>query len=359
MRAVVMLVVAGTSLIVVRAACASASTAAPVRQASAVAPVAPATVSLASAAAPITVPTPTPAAGAVAPTETTRKDRLATARRQTLMARAGFSPGVIDGKAGRKTKIAIEHFQESRGLTVSGTLDEPTLAALSSADKLAAGEVWTRLYTITEADSALITGPIPTDWNERAALDLSGYEHMRELLSERGWCSPDLVEILNPGVAVNDLGAGDVVTLPDVTAPALPRLGRVEIDLEEKIVLGFDNEGKIVSLMHCSIARAMEKRPVGELRVKVVATDPEYTFDPKDWPEVQGIERKLRIAPGPRNPVGTAWIGLDKPGYGIHGTVRPQDIGKTGSHGCFRMANWDAVRLAKAIKIGTVVDVRE
>ncbi len=291
--------------------------------------------------------------------ETTRSERLTSARRQTLLARTGFSPGVIDGKAGRKTKLAVERYQEARGLSVTGTLDEATLAAIASSDKLASGESWTRAYTITDADMALITGPIPTDWNERAALDVSGYEHLRELLSERGWCSPELVDMLNPGVTVNDLGAGDTVTLPDVSGPALPRLSRVEIDLEEKIVLGFDGEGRNVSLMHCSIAKAMEKRPVGELRVKVLATDPEYTFDPKDWPEVQGIDRKLRIAPGPRNPVGAAWIGLDKPGYGIHGTVRPQDIGKTGSHGCFRMANWDAVRLAKAVKVGTVVDVRE
>jgi lipoprotein-anchoring transpeptidase ErfK/SrfK len=98
---------------------------------------------------------------------------------------------------------------------------------------------------------------------------------------------------------------------------------------------------------------------VGDLSVKVVVTDPDYTFNPASWPEVTNVTRKLRIAPGPRNPVGVAWIGLDKPGYGLHGTVRPQDIGKTGSHGCFRLANWDAARLARAVSIGTPVVVRE
>ncbi len=293
------------------------------------------------------------------PAETTRADRLASARRQTLLARAGFSPGLIDGKAGRKTKLAIERYQEAKSLPITGVIDDATLASLRASDKLVAGETWTRTYTITESDSSLITGAIPADWNERAELPLSGYEHMHELLAERGWCSLELVEILNPGVALSELSTGDSVVLPDVSGAAQPRLSRVEIDLAEKIVLGFDSNGSLVSLMHCSIARAMEKRPVGELNVKVVATDPDYTFDPKDWPEVNNVDRRLRIAPGPRNPVGSAWVGLDKPGYGIHGTVRPQDIGKTGSHGCFRLANWDAVRLAKGVKVGTVVDVRE
>jgi lipoprotein-anchoring transpeptidase ErfK/SrfK len=312
---------------------------------------------------PLPEPAPHPAAKpSPAESEVTRAARL-----QTVLARSGFSPGLIDGKPGRKTKIAIEHFQAARGLTVSGTADEPTMEALKAASGLetAAGGVWTRKYKVTAADLALLTGPVPTDWNERALLERSGYADLQELLAERGWCSADFVASLNPGVEFAGLAAGDEVTLPDVPdawnpkAKALPKLARLEVNLAEKLVQGFDESGTQVLLLHCSIAKAQEKRPVGELKVKVVATDPEYTFDPKDWPEVDNVTTRLRIAPGPRNPVGSAWIGLDKPGYGMHGTVRPQDIGKTGSHGCFRLANWDALRLARAVKIGMVVEVKE
>src|SRR4029077_13627782 len=97
-----------------------------------------------------------------------------------------------------------------------------------------------------------------------------------------------------------------------------------------------------------SIARMVEKRPVGELRVKVIVPDPNYTFDPEVFPEsAEGRElgRKLVIPPGPNNPVGRAWIGLDLPGYGIHGTPGPENVGRTESHGCFRLANWDAITL--------------
>ena len=281
------------------------------------------------------------------------------ARTQTLLARSNFSPGLIDGKPGRKTKIAIEHLQRARSLEVTGTLDDATLASLASTDPRAASDAWTRTYRITDADLDLVTGPIPEDWNERALLTKSGYADLRELLAEVGWCSPDFVQSLNPGIVINDLTAGDEVILPDTATPALPKLGRIQINLTEKLVLGFNDDDAQILLTHCSIAKLAEKRPVGELHVKVVAAHPEYTFDPKDWPEIDNVFTKLRIAPGPRNPVGAAWVGLDKPGYGLHGTVRPQDIGKTGSHGCFRLANWDATRIAKAVRIGTIVEIKE
>jgi peptidoglycan hydrolase-like protein with peptidoglycan-binding domain len=323
------------------------------------------------APAPIVTPKPAPPPPTPAPAPTSKKnlpaapvgslpaDLARAARTQTLLARSGFSPGLIDGRPGRKTKIAIEHLQHARSLDVTGTLDDATLASLAATDSLAAGDGWTRTYRITEADLALVTGPIPEDWNERALLQRSGYADLRELLAEVGWCSVEMVQSLNPGLHLNDLVAGDEVTLPDTTAPPLPKLARMEVNLTEKIVLGFNADDAEVFLTHCSIARLAEKRPVGELHVKVVATNPEYTFDPKDWPEIENVSTRLRIAPGPRNPVGAAWVGLDKPGYGMHGTVRPQDIGKTGSHGCFRLANWDATRIAKAVRIGMPVEIKE
>jgi hypothetical protein len=291
--------------------------------------------------------------------------RLSGACLQTALARCGFSPGLVDGKPGRKTKIAIEHFQKSRDMAATGELDDATSEALLIASKFATQEgsvTWKRTYRITRADADLITGPIPEDWNERATLEVSGYADMRELLSERGWCSLDMVTQLNPNVALDDLRPGDTVTLPDVpdaTAASLtPKVDHLEVRLEDKLIIGYSSKGKPIFLTHCSIAKLMEKRPSGTLHVQSIATAPDYTFDPAVWPEVTNVDKKLRIAPGPRNPVGAAWIGLDRPGYGIHGTVRPQDIGKTGSHGCFRLLNWEAARLARAVKVGTEVQVK-
>lgn len=306
---------------------------------------------------------PSPAATASKPTTAPEQsDRFRSARIQTLLARANFSPGLIDGKPGRKTKIAIEHFQQARSLDVTGEFDDATRAALAEIDPRSTSpsrESWTRTHKITDADLAQITGPIPEDWNERAQLSLSGYIDMPDLLAERGWCSLELLQLLNPSKTLDTLTAGDEVVMPDPSPKPLPKLGKMEIDLGEKLVLGFDDSGVQVFMTHCSIARDVEKRPVGELKVAVVASEPDYTFNPASWPEVTNVESKLRIAPGPRNPVGVAWIGLDRPGYGVHGTVRPQDIGKTGSHGCFRLANWDAARLARAVRVGMPVVIAE
>jgi lipoprotein-anchoring transpeptidase ErfK/SrfK len=55
--------------------------------------------------------------------------------------------------------------------------------------------------------------------------------------------------------------------------------------------------------------------------------------------------------------VGVAWISLDRPGYGIHGTPQPEKVGRTESHGCFRLANWNAEYLLKIVWAGMPVYV--
>lgn len=273
--------------------------------------------------------------------------RMLAARTQTLLARANFSPGLIDGKPGRKTKLALDFFQTAKG---------PDDAKYLSAETASA---WTRTVLITNTDLELITGPIPEDWNERALLSASGYADLTELLCERGWCTAELLQLLNPSIEINSLSAGAEVTIPDVPTRPLPHIARLEINLKEQIVLGFNADNQHIFLTHCSIARQPEKRPLGIYHIQTIVTDPDYTFDPRDWPEITNVTSKLRIAPGPRTPVGAAWLGLDLPSYGLHGTVRPQDIGKTGSHGCFRLYNWDATRLAHAMHIGDVVEIYE
>jgi lipoprotein-anchoring transpeptidase ErfK/SrfK len=118
-------------------------------------------------------------------------------------------------------------------------------------------------------------------------------------------------------------------------------------------------------MMAHNVAKATVRRPSGR-RVNVpglpsahsvtgITENPAYRFDPSMWPEVKGGKSALIIPPGPRNPVGLCWIALSLSGYGIHGSPAPEMIGKTGSHGCFRLTNWDAVRLGRMIKPGTPV----
>jgi lipoprotein-anchoring transpeptidase ErfK/SrfK len=268
---------------------------------------------------------------------------------QAALDRAGFSPGLIDGKSGPKTALALKTFQTAHGLPPSTKLDRATLAALRVAD---APPLIT--YTITAADLRAV-GPVPQDWNAKAKLDRLRYESLTALLAERGHCTRALVARLNRGRRLDGLRPGARVKLPHVAARPLPHATAVEVDLTAKVVRGLDKHGRTIALFPCSIARFAEKRPRGKARVTSVAWDPAYTFRPEMWPEVRNVRQPLRIPPGPRNPVGLCWIDLSLPGYGMHGTPNPEQIGKTGSHGCIRLTNWDARRLGHMVRVGTPV----
>ena len=269
---------------------------------------------------------------------------------QAALDRAGFSPGVIDGKLSKKTAIALENFQRFSGLAVTGRPDASTRAALGI-DSVPS----TTTYIITSADDDLV-GPWPKTWFEKADAKFLGYTSLATLVAERGHCSLSLLERLNRKTNISRLKAGDLLVIPNCDAPdKLPRAAAIEIDFTDKVVYLLDKKQTVIGLFHCSIAKDKENRPAGACHVKVVKEMPQYVFDPAKWPEVKDVNRKLLIPPGPRCPVGLCWIGLSLEGYGIHGTPEPEMIGKTGSHGCFRLTNWDAQRLGKTVRVGTPV----
>lgn len=273
------------------------------------------------------------------------------AARQAALDRAGFSPGLIDGRVGPKTRFGLREFQTGRKLPATGEFDAVTLAALRANESKSFVP-----YSITAADAADI-GPFPTDWNAKARLDRLRFESMEVLLAERGHCTKAFLAFLNPGTNFAKLAAGESVTLPFVEPePSAVKAASLEVDLDNKTVRARDSADRTVLLLHCSIAADAEKRPAGRTRVVVVKFDPEYSFKPEMWPEVTNVHEQLLIPAGPRNPVGLCWIGVGLPGYGIHGTPNPELIGKTGSHGCIRLANWDAVRLGKIVAVETPVE---
>jgi lipoprotein-anchoring transpeptidase ErfK/SrfK len=270
---------------------------------------------------------------------------------QVALDARGISPGLIDGRIGPKTRLATREFQRTHRLPITGELDDATAQAIG----VAPDEVLGR-YTIQPADLAEI-GPAPRGWLAKSKLRRLGHESLETVLAEKFHCARHLLRTLNPGTDLTRLKAGDKVVVPIVQEPtSLPRAAYVEIDVTEKVIRVVDEKKQLAGLFHCSVARSKSKLPRGETRVISVVPDPTYTFDPKMWPEVkERIDRPLTIPPGPRNPVGRCWIGLGLPGYGMHGTPNPELIGKTGSHGCIRLANWDAVRLSKMVEIGTPV----
>lgn len=273
---------------------------------------------------------------------------------QISLDRLAISSGSIDGVAGSQTRSALKAFQTREGLVATGELDEDTRRRLPS------GPPSTGQKPVEESDLSRLLPVAPT-WLGKSEQPRLEFETALEGLAEKNHAHPNLLRRLNPTTDWTALQPGAELTVPAIERET-PRIkaAYIQIRLGERTLQAYDNSNRLMAHFPCSIAQRIEKRPVGELRVAVIAPNPNYTFDPAVFPEsaeAREIGRKLILPPGPNNPVGTVWIGLDKPGYGIHGTPKPEEVGRTESHGCFRLANWNAEYLLELVTVGTVVRV--
>ena len=273
---------------------------------------------------------------------------------QLALARQAISPGSLDGALGSQTRAALRAFQHQEHLPVTGELDAATQERLAPDAPLFLD------YAVTAGDLARLL-PLGKTWLARSQQERLDYETILELVAEKSRAHPNLIRRLNPGLDWSNVVAGTVVKIPNAeAAPPPAKAAFVKIFLAARLLEAFDENTNLLAHFPCSIAQRVDKRPLGELRVEVLAPGPNYTFNPEVFPEsaeARELGRKLILAPGPNNPVGTVWIGLDRPGYGIHGTPRPEDVGRTESHGCFRLANWNAEHLLKLVSVGTLVIV--
>ncbi len=273
---------------------------------------------------------------------------------QIALARLAISPGSIDGAIGSQTRAAFAAFQRLEGIVPVRALDTNTQSMLKLEDPLLTD------YVVTTNDLARLQ-PLGKTWLAKSQQSALEYETILELVAEKAHAYPSLIQKLNPEVDWANVPAETVLKIPAVVYPApSEKAAFVIIHLADKFLEAFGTETNLLAHFPCSIAAKVEKRPVGELHVAVIAPNPNYTFDPAiftDSPEAQAVGHKLVLPPGPNNPVGVAWIGLDKPGYGMHGTPSPEQIGHTESHGCFRLANWDAEYLVKLVWMGMPVYV--
>ncbi|TWI69950.1 lipoprotein-anchoring transpeptidase ErfK/SrfK [Pseudoduganella lurida] len=272
-------------------------------------------------------------------------------RAQVLLDRAHFSPGEIDGEYGSNMRQALAGFQKSRGLPVTGKLDDATLAALDDRQPIVGN------YTLTEAD---VNGPyvaVPESMAEKAKLSALGYANIFEALGERYHASPALLKALNPGKTFR---AGEQIIVPNTgAAAALPAAKRLVVDKSDRVLLLLDADDKVIAQFPASTGSEHDPLPIGQWKVNGVGRNPDYSYNPKLFWDAKPGEGKAIIKPGPNNPVGVVWIDLSKEHYGIHGTPEPRMIGKTESHGCIRLTNWDAALVATAVSPGFAVTLQE
>ena len=304
------------------------------------------------AAAPVMIPVDRPAAAV--PTDGYPRPVASWLEAQIELARRAISSGPIDGIAGSQSIAALRAFQEAAGLPATGQLDAATR------DELVLSTPPLAETSLTAADLASLQ-PLSPTWLGKSEQTSLAFATALEMVAERTHAHPALIQQLNPTVDWNAITPGTSLTAPAIGPITVPgKAALLHISLEDHVLEVRDDAGNLLAHFPVSIARDVAKRPAGELHVTVVIPDPDYTFDPDvfpESPEARELGRKLILPPGPNNPVGVAWIGLDRPGYGIHGTPTPEQVGRTESHGCFRLSNWDARTLLRLAWVGLPVIV--
>jgi len=296
---------------------------------------------------------------------------------QVLLDRLGFGPGVIDGAKGMSFAGALKGYQEAKGLPVTGELDPATVKSFDSYRSMPT------VIDVTLDAKTLegpFVGPIPAKEADQAKMASLGYSDVMEKLAERFHTTPGTLRALNkPGAP---LDPGVKIKVPNVIPPAQdfpadlkpewrrtlwtlnvgsdqPAVAKIVVDRSDGVLRAFDSAGKLVAQFPATTGSEHDPLPIGEWKIQGRSYNPPFHYNPQLFWDADAADQKATLPPGPNGPVGVVWIDLDKAHYGIHGTPNPEKIGRTESHGCIRLTNWDAARLAVMVKPGTPATFQE
>ncbi|WP_294095825.1 L,D-transpeptidase [Sphingomonas sp.] len=289
---------------------------------------------------------------------------------QVILDHLGFSPGILDGREGQSLTAALRGFQTSRGMATSGKLDRPTLEALYPYRAL-------RPVKKLTLDAAALRGPyvnpLPKDPAAQAKLSALAYTRPLEKLAEMFHTTPEVLVELNPGGAPIGVGSTFIFpnalpasrdypadlredwkqTLTDLNVDAnQPSGDRIVVDKSESVLKVYSGE-RLVAQFSATMGSKHDPLPIGTWKINGADYNPKFHFNPDLFWDAKPGDKAAMLPPGPNGPVGVIWLDLSKEHYGIHGTPEPQTIGRTESHGCIRLTNWDAARLSLMIKPGT------
>jgi lipoprotein-anchoring transpeptidase ErfK/SrfK len=291
------------------------------------------------------------------------RDSTSITRLQIYLDNHDFGPGPIDGQYGKFTQRALAYYNAQKSQP-KGEWKIPLA--------LAEREVPIVFVThrITKADIGWI-GRVPNDLRAQAVQRGLPYTSLIEFLCERYHTDGHFLQRLNPRVDLEHLKPGDLVIVPNVRhvfrieAVPVSKRYKKESDKSSCYIL-IDTTQKMASIYRGTQMLAAfpithvrpQFVPKGRWKIQSMVTTPTFRWDERMLKEGQRSEHYYLLPPGPNNPVGILWAGINKKGIGLHGTNSPEKIGRTHSAGCIRFCNWDAIRLPSFIRPGSEVIVR-
>ena len=284
--------------------------------------------------------------------------------------------------------------------------DKVTTAALVQYQAIPA----TRVVTIPDDFAAGPFVKIPKDPQDQAKLPGLGYETLDEKLAERFHTTLATLMLLNPGdrpagspgataaspapnassspspsavldpsaPPVSIFHAGQQIRVPNVGGDTIssgsvsdpewqatlamlgvgsdqPKAARIVVSKSKGTLKAFDQNDKLIAVYTATMGSSHDPLPLGDWGITGVSHNPKFRYNPDLFWDAKEGDEKAMLPPGPNGSVGVAWIDLTKPHYGIHGTPKPETIGRAESHGCVRLTNWDVARLAQMVSAKTKV----
>lgn len=307
-----------------------------------------------------------------------------------------FGPGVLDGKPGRYTRMAVEAYNLKNGITG----DDDTFA------RKAAKQEVTRIFAVAivpTSASDFVNPDLPSDKNRelQAKEKQLSYRSILEFMAERYHTTEDILIAINGYSMIKNLKLRSPMKVPNVKPFLIEELSsgkgyKSDVDLSRRwvVVDTKKNQLRIFEARFENLTKAEKQAspakaliveddyiPWDESKAELIAAFPITPGKKKfihygEWKIKNAIEfptwrydqsllktgvrskDALNIPPGPNNPVGVLWLGLTKSGIGIHGTNSPRTIGRATSSGCIRMANWDVVHVPKYARPGSTVIIK-
>lgn len=306
---------------------------------------------------------------------------------QIFLDNAKFGPGIIDGKPGRFTELAVQSWNEANGYPV-----DDWVAVVSAARKAVPTPV--AVAVVPDLVKDWVDQDLPTKYSRQAKSKKMSYRSNAEFMAERYHCDESYLAQLNGNRKIDNLGPRHSIMVPNVEpfqienitgaayksdevmsqrhAVVDTKINQVRIfEAAPAALVVAEPGGDVQTISTCRPNRGLiasfpitpgESRFIkfGTWEVRNAVELPIWRYDQQllDTGKRSNDSDSLEIPPGPNSPVGIFWAGLSKPGIGLHGTANPETIGRARSHGCIRLANWDAIRLPTLIRPGTTVEIR-